>query len=86
MKNPDDDIELHIRPRPVESVSIDVPKETLDSLKRVAAHKDMSYEALIKLYIGQGLRQDLSKQFGERCLKRLLMFWPGIFSPMKRYR
>ncbi len=69
MKNPDDAIELHIRPRPVESVSMDVPKETLNSLKRVAANKDMSCEALIKLYIGQGLRQDLSKQFGERVLE-----------------
>ncbi|MDT3673888.1 MAG: hypothetical protein RLZZ339_2289 [Cyanobacteriota bacterium] len=29
----------------------------------------MSYEALLKLYIGQGLRQDLTKLFSNRILE-----------------
>ena len=29
----------------------------------------MSYEALLKLYIGQGLRQDLTKMFSNRILE-----------------
>ncbi len=69
MKNPEpDDPELRIRPRETETVSIKVPKDALASLDRVAAHRDMSREALLKLYVGQGLRQDLSKQYAERVL------------------
>ena len=35
----------------------------------MAANRDMSYEALLKLYIGQGLRQDLTKMFSNRILE-----------------
>jgi hypothetical protein len=31
--------------------------------------QNLSDEALLKLYIGQGLRQDLAKQFGDRVLE-----------------
>lgn len=30
------------------------------SLMKVAQHRDMSVEALIRLYVGQGLRQDIA--------------------------
>jgi len=36
--------------------------DALASLKKVAAMRDMSYQALLKFYIGQGLRQGLSQQ------------------------
>ncbi len=63
MKNPEQDQpELRIRPREAETVSLKVPSDALASLDRVAAHRDMSREALLKLYGGQCLRQDLSKQ------------------------
>jgi len=62
--------ELRFRPRAVETVSIEIPKDALDSLKKVAAIRDMSYQALLKFYIGQGLRQDLSKQFADSVLDR----------------
>ena len=68
MKKPEE-LELHIRPRPSETISIELPKDTLDSLKKVAAQRDMSYQALIKWYVGQGLRQDLSKLFADRVLE-----------------
>lgn len=61
--------ELHIRPRPTETVSLEIPKDTLESLKKVAARRDMSYQALLKFYIGQGLRQDLARLFGDRVLE-----------------
>ncbi len=65
MKNPEQDQpELRIRPREAETVSLKVPSDALASLDRVAA----SREALLKLYVGQGLRQDLSKQYAERVL------------------
>jgi hypothetical protein len=39
------------------------------SLEKVAASRDMSVEALVKLYIGQGLRQDLARLFADRVLE-----------------
>ncbi len=52
MKKPEEELELHLRPRAVETVSIEIPKDTLASLKKVAARRDMSYQALLKLYVG----------------------------------
>ena len=69
MNKPEEEFELNFRPRPTETVSIEIPKDTLDSLKKVAASRDMSYQALLKLYIGQGLRHDVAKLFGDRVLE-----------------
>ena len=68
MKKSREKIELDFRPRVTETVSIDIPKDTLDSLKKVADSRDMSYKALLKFYIGQGLRQDIAKIFADRVL------------------
>lgn len=65
MNKPEEEPTLHLRPRVTETVSIEIQTDTLDSLKKVAASRDMSYEALLKLYIGQGLRQDLAKLFSD---------------------
>lgn len=67
--NKPEEFQLHLRPRPVETVSIQIPKDTLDSLKKVAVSRDMAVEALLKFYIGQGLRQDLAKLFADRVLE-----------------
>lgn len=69
MKKPEEELELHLRPRTVETVSIKIPTDTLDSLKKVAANRNMSYQALLKFYIGQGLRQDLAKLFSDQVLE-----------------
>ena len=61
MNKPEEEIKLHLRPRAVEMVSIEIPKDTLESLKKVAVSRDMPIEALLKFYIGQSLRQDLAK-------------------------
>ncbi|MEB3182186.1 MAG: hypothetical protein VKL59_24590 [Nostocaceae cyanobacterium] len=68
MNNPEE-VQLNLKPRPSETVSINIPTDTLQSIKKVAASRDMSDEALIKFYIGQGLRQDLAKIFSERILE-----------------
>ncbi len=65
----DDDFELTIQPRPMETVMLKVPVDTLEALERIADSRDMSVEALLKHYVGQGLRQDLAKRFGERVLE-----------------
>ncbi len=60
---------LRFRPRDAESISISMPKDTLATLKKVAAQRDMSLQALLKLYIGHGLRQDVSRFFGDHVLE-----------------
>ncbi|MDP2603491.1 MAG: hypothetical protein Q8S00_13000 [Deltaproteobacteria bacterium] len=59
---------LKIRTRPSRMVSIRIPERTLDSLKEVAGHKDMGYQALIKFYVGQGLRADLATRHSQRVI------------------
>lgn len=69
MNKPESEFTLQLHPRLQEKVSLDIPADTLGSLKKVAASRDMSCEALIKLYIGQGLRQDLAKSFSNCVLE-----------------
>ena len=68
MNKPEEEFELRFRPRAAELVSLEIPKDALDSLKKIAAIRDMSYKALLKFYIGKGVRQDLSKLFADRVL------------------
>jgi hypothetical protein len=65
MNKPEEELELHLKPRATETVSIKIPTDTLRSLEEVAASQDMSPEALLKLYIGQGLRHNLAKLSSE---------------------
>ncbi|MEH2362449.1 hypothetical protein [Nostoc sp.] len=69
MNKHEEELELHLRPRATETVSINIPTDTLRSLKKVAANRDMTLDALLKFYIGQSLRQDLAKLFSERVLE-----------------
>ena len=59
---------LKIRSRPSRMVSIRIPEDTLDALKKVSDHKDMGYQALIKYYVGQGLRADLATLHSQRVI------------------
>ena len=61
---------MQLRPRTAEIVSLNIPIDTLASLEKIAANRDMSVEALLKFYIGQGLREDLAKVFSERLLDK----------------
>ena len=70
MKNSEEEIKLQLRPRTAEIVSLNIPIDTLASLEKIAANRDMSVEALLKFYIGQGLREDLAKVFSERLLDK----------------
>jgi hypothetical protein len=46
--------------RPSESISLRIPLDALETIKRIAASRDTSVEALLKFYIGQGLRRDIA--------------------------
>ena len=61
---------MQLRPRTAEIVSLNIPIDTLASLEKIAANRDMSVEALLKFYIEQGLREDLAKVFSERLLDK----------------
>lgn len=69
MNKPKEEFTLQLNPRPQEKVSLDIPADTFANLKKVAVSRDMSFEALLKLYIGHGLRQDLAKSFSARVIE-----------------
>ncbi len=51
--------------RPMTMVSLRIPEDVLDDLKRVAPLLGFSgYQALVKAYISQGLRTDLERLEG----------------------
>ena len=59
--------------RPMTMVSIRIPTDVIEDLKRVAPMLGFSgYQALIKAYIGQGLRVDLERIEGGVDISALL--------------
>ncbi len=55
-----------------EEISISVPKLTFEALEKIAERKNLPLKAVIKFYIGQGMRQDLTEdEAKELTLKRL---------------
>jgi len=60
---------LAFRPRDLTDVSLKVPVDVLESLRKVATARDMSVEALLRFYVGDGLRQDVSRYWGDRVLE-----------------
>jgi len=59
--------------RPMTMVSIRIPEDVIDDLKRVAPMLGFSgYQALIKAYIGQGLRTDLERLEGSVEISALI--------------
>ncbi len=52
-------VEIRWRKPESEVVSIELPKSAIASLEKVAQNKEMSVNALLKFYIGRGLREDL---------------------------
>jgi hypothetical protein len=69
MNNLTHEFTLKVCPRPQEYISLSIPTDTLASLKKIAASRNLFDEALLKLYIGQGLRQDLAKQLGDPLIE-----------------
>ena len=61
-------VEIRWRKAESKSVAIELPRTAIASLKKVAQNKDMSVKALLKFYIGRGLRQDLSNLSANQLL------------------
>ena len=50
------------RDRPMTSVTIRMPEDVVDDLKRLAPELGFSgYQPLIRAYVGQGMREDLKR-------------------------
>lgn len=62
--------DLKVRSRNSKPVTLHIPADTLASLEKLATGRDMSVEALLKLYIGQAMRQDLTKLSADRVLEK----------------
>lgn len=52
---------LRLQRRPSSTVEIQLPDDVIADLERIAAEKDTTLEALVRVYIGAGLRDDLGK-------------------------
>jgi hypothetical protein len=68
MSQPEFPSELKLRLRPSTTLPLKIPTDTYENLERIAAARDMSVDALMKLYIGQGLRHDLAQRFADHVL------------------
>jgi hypothetical protein len=62
---------------PMTSITLRMPEDVVDDLKRIASRLGFSgYQALMRAYIGQGLRQDLARlddapfEKNEKCYKK----------------
>ncbi len=63
---------LAFRERESVEVKLDIPKDVLESLEKIAGKKNLSVESVLKFFIGQGLRNELdSKSAKDSALKRL---------------
>lgn len=60
---------LNFKKREAVSLEINVPKDVLESLEEIATRRDLPVKALIKFYVGQGLKQDLAKIYADKVLE-----------------
>ncbi len=59
--------------RPMTSVTLRIPEDVVDDLKRVAPRLGFSgYQPLIRAYVGQGLRRDLERLEGSPDMQRVV--------------
>ncbi len=59
--------------RPMDIISIRIPKDVVDDLKRIAPLLGfLGYQPLIRAYIGQGLRVDLERMEGSPELSKFV--------------
>jgi len=62
--------ELKFYPQEMEEISISLPKLTLDAMEKIAERKDLPLKALLKFFIGQGLRNELSPEEAKELLHK----------------
>lgn len=64
--------ELRFYERESTEITLNIPKEVLETLEEIANKKDMSVESVLKFFISKGLRNELDpKSAKELMMKRL---------------
>ncbi|MCP4626924.1 MAG: hypothetical protein GY850_25955 [bacterium] len=59
--------------RPMTSITLRVPEDIIEDLKRIAPQLGFSgYQPLIRAYIGQGLRNDLDRLEGQFNVQKFI--------------
>jgi len=61
---------LKYREQETVELKLDIPKKVLNSLERIAAKRNLPLEAVVKFYIGQGLRLDVVNLFSGNILEK----------------
>ncbi len=56
---------LKFHDRPSTEITIKLPDDTLEILEKVAVQRNMSVQALVRMYFSHGLRVDLAESFPE---------------------
>lgn len=63
---------LSFRERESAEIKLNVPKDVLASLEKIADEKNLSIESVLKFFIGQGLRIESAKDVAkESVIKKL---------------
>lgn len=65
------ELEYRIRRRPQAAITVRLPEDVLASLEEIAEDKSTSLEALIRLYVANGLREDIAQLYSHRVLDRV---------------
>ncbi|HET7230621.1 MAG TPA: hypothetical protein VFJ16_11500 [Longimicrobium sp.] len=66
MDDSDDFVITRLRPEPCEDVTIKIRVKAMLAIREIAEERDMSVEALLRYYIGFGVREDISRRWTER--------------------
>ncbi len=61
---------LRYREQETVELKLEIPVKAMKSLERVAEKRNLPLEAVIKFYIGQGLRLDVANYFSGDVLER----------------
>jgi hypothetical protein len=61
---------LRYREQETVELKLEIPKRVLNSLEKVAAKRNLPLEAVVKFYIGQGLRLDVANFFSGNVLEK----------------
>jgi hypothetical protein len=64
-------------PRKTKEVSINISVDTIELLENVAKRKDLPLKALLKFFISQGLRQELTPQEASELFRKRMKSGKG---------
>lgn len=63
---------LQFSERESAKITLNIPKDVLETLQTIADKKEMSVESVLKFFIGQGLRKELDPKSTKELMKKRL--------------